>query len=488
MAITFVGSDSDQAGKNQNDLTCAVTHQVDDFGLVYGRADEQSSVPVLSMSAGWTLLDNQNPTSGRDRVEYVWYRKFTSNGTSVNTMSTNVSEEHSMSMHIFRGVDTTTPFDASFIFNSGSNNTTPTNSAITTVTDAATVILLHGATHDDITVAGAPTGYTLGEAVVGSTMDFRIQITAYDLDAGTAGTKTPTAWTHTSSPTSTAEWSVYTLALRPASVTGDQTVNFNFLDQSAVFNPAATTGSVTVGLNALAQTQLFDPTVTATVSVALNALSQTQLFDPTVTVGSVTVALNALSPSQVFDPTVTTGSVTVALNALAQTQLFDPTVTPVQSVALNALAQSQVFDPTVTVGSVTADFNALAQTSLFEPTVTTGGVSQTANLNTLAQTQLFDPTVTVGSVTVASNFLQQTQLFEPSVPPDSATVVPNFLQQTQIFQGNTVNQLSEVFMNHLSGSQVLTPGASRAGGPGGGSSRRSHGHAHATRSLYLDLL
>lgn len=217
--VTFVGSDSAQQGSNTTSITLTLpTHQADDFAVAYGRADEAGTVPVLDIStAGWTLLHNANPTTGRDRVEYVWYRRFTSGSETNPTMTISIAQEHSCSVHVFRNVDTVQPFDALFQFSSNQNDTTPVNPAITTVTDNAAIVLLHGATHDDISVAGVPTtpsGLTLGETILGGTNDHRGQITAYLLDAGTAGTVTPTAWTHTSSPTGTAEWSVYTIALR----------------------------------------------------------------------------------------------------------------------------------------------------------------------------------------------------------------------------------------------------------------------------------
>ena len=224
MAISFVGSDSGSQGANTTGITLTLpTHATDDFGIIYGRIDEVGTVPVLSIgtATGWTLLDNRNPTSGRDRVEYVWYKKFTSASETNPVMNTDTARAHSASVHVFRGVDTATPFDATFQFNSGANDTTPVNPAITPVTANGALILFDGATHNDITVAGlpaTPTGLTLGEVVLSSGNNHRGQYTAYKLDYGAAATITPTAWTHTSSPTGTAEWSVYTIVLRPAAL------------------------------------------------------------------------------------------------------------------------------------------------------------------------------------------------------------------------------------------------------------------------------
>ena len=218
--VTFVGSDADQEGDNTNSITSTLpAHQADDFCLAYGRADEAGTVPVLAISTGgWTLLDNRNPTTGRDRVEYVWYRRFTSGSETDPVMTIDFAEGHSFSTHVFRGVDTVQAFDSKniFFFVDASNNSLPTNPPIDTLTANACVLLYHGATHDDISVAGAPTGYTIGSNIIGSTNDHRGQCTAYDLDVGALGTETPGVWTHTASPTTTAEYSVYTIALRNA--------------------------------------------------------------------------------------------------------------------------------------------------------------------------------------------------------------------------------------------------------------------------------
>lgn len=295
--VTFVGSASAQQGSNTTSITLTLpAHQADDFALAYGRADEAGTVPVLDIStAGWTLLHNANPTSGRDRVEYVWYRRFTSGSEANPTMTISIAQEHSFSVHVFRNVDTVQPFDVTFQFSSGQNDTTPVSPAITTVTDNAAIILFHGATHDDISVAGVPatpSGLTLGETILGGTNDHRGQITAYLLDAGAAGTITPTAWTHTSSPTGTAEWSVYTIALRnlqPVHVTDVDTDEAVGTDQTDVVITGdgfgATQGSGTVEL-------WSDPQGTTQVAQTIDSWSDTSI--------QIDVVQGALSQGTVY--------------------------------------------------------------------------------------------------------------------------------------------------------------------------------------------
>jgi len=219
MTITFVGSDSGEDSGGANITLTLPTHEDEDFGLIYARADEAGTVSVLAVTSasGWTELFSENPTSGRDRVEYMFYKVFTSDSETDPVMTNSTTEEWSASVHVFRNVDPTTPFDTTYQFDSGQNDTTPTNPAITTVSDNAAIVLFQGSTHDDITVAGVPTtptSLTLGETILGGANDHRGQIAAYKLDVGSAATITPTAWTHTSSPTGTAEYTTVTVALR----------------------------------------------------------------------------------------------------------------------------------------------------------------------------------------------------------------------------------------------------------------------------------
>ena len=218
-AITFVDSDVNDAEPGTS-LALSFTCQEDDYALIYARSDEAGTVNVMTINGGgWTGIDNRNPTTGRDRVEYLFGRVMDGTETTV-TVDYTVSEEISASIHIFRGVDTTTPLDVSVVFDAGANNATPTNPAITPTTANGALVLFSGQTVNDVTTPGlptTPTGLSLGETVHGaSTSNHRGQCTAYKLDYGSAATITPTAWTHTVSAPSVAEYSSWTVALRPA--------------------------------------------------------------------------------------------------------------------------------------------------------------------------------------------------------------------------------------------------------------------------------
>lgn len=223
--ITFVGSDiqhTNGATVPFSETLVQPVHQADDFGLIYGFADAQSALPTLSVinAAGWSVLtdvDNLEHSSGRDRINFIATKFYTSSSEADPAVQVaDVNEQMSCSLHVFRGVDTANPLDTSIVISDGADLELPTNPAITTVTDNAAIVLLHGANDNDHNSAGAPAGYTLGASVMGSSITNRQHAVAYLLDAGSAGLKTPGVWTHNVDGANTSDYSVFTLALRPA--------------------------------------------------------------------------------------------------------------------------------------------------------------------------------------------------------------------------------------------------------------------------------
>lgn len=168
---------------------------------------------------GWTQLDYNSDTIGRDRETAIYYKVHDGSETDP-TFTVGGGSPLSCSLLVYSGNDTTTPFDV--VYDSGSHHTagnddtTPTNAAITTATDGAMVVLFHAATHDDISASGVPSGYTLRDELVPGSSHNHKQIFVAELLVASATTETPGAWTHTSSPTNVSEFHTYTLAIRPA--------------------------------------------------------------------------------------------------------------------------------------------------------------------------------------------------------------------------------------------------------------------------------
>lgn len=225
MAITHVGSDQAAEGPgNTNDMTLTLpTHTTDDFGIVLAKADEAGTVPALSVgTAGWTELLQTNETSGRDRVTAVFYKKFT-NGSETNpAVSTDTAENRSCIVHVFRGVDTTDPWASASPFyqiSDGQNDINPDQVDITTDDDNACILLFHSFSHDEHTAGGAPSGYTLGEFVNPSGNSHSGSASAYLLDAGATGAKSPGVWAHSGS-TVQSDWTTVSIALKEQAAGG----------------------------------------------------------------------------------------------------------------------------------------------------------------------------------------------------------------------------------------------------------------------------
>ena len=216
--ITFVGSDSSSEGSNRDtiNLTLPVGHQADDFAIVTSAVANTSNNMDVITALGYTLLYNEESTNGQVMEHWLWYKKLTS-GSEVNpsVSMSGFNREHHATLHVFRGVDTTTPFDAvvEYAFDDLENTPNPTNPAITTVTPNAAIFLIHNPSHNGISVAGTPSGYVLSENEVG--INHREYFTAYLLDAGAAGVKSPPIWGHTTTDSSP-DGAAITLALRPA--------------------------------------------------------------------------------------------------------------------------------------------------------------------------------------------------------------------------------------------------------------------------------
>lgn len=231
--IEYVGGAvNDSSASNTLSLTLP-THQENDFAIVYCRADEAGAIAswTETTAGGWTKLREDNFTEGRDRVEAIFYKKLSASESNP-TFQSSINEQISASVNIFRNVDPDTPFDVTETVLHDQNDPTPPNPAITTVNDNAALIVLNGQTHDDITSAGAPVGFTIATDITGSDKDHRQQIVAYQLDSGAAGLKSIGDWTH-SFNNSVSEYSTYSIALRVAvSATSEVTLEINAINHS----------------------------------------------------------------------------------------------------------------------------------------------------------------------------------------------------------------------------------------------------------------
>ena len=170
------------------------------------------SVDISSYPAGFTEQYNVAPADGR---LYLAYKKM--NGTESGTVSVNFDgdEQHSAIWAVFRGVDTTTPFDVANGAVDSDFGTSPLFDTITTVTDGAWVLShLGAANHNDPGVT-----YDSDQTEIGTTPDiawFSWCGAAYE-ELATAGSNSD--YSGLSLDISTG-WVTMISALRPAAVAG----------------------------------------------------------------------------------------------------------------------------------------------------------------------------------------------------------------------------------------------------------------------------
>lgn len=228
MANSYVGGEHDFAGNMSTGGPLVLPwptiaagdpldHATDDFAIIFAYIDNQATDGPTMDTAGPTEIDVGVETLGRDKGYGLWTWRATSGSMPDVEISHTTTEEGSAAILVFRGIDPTTGFDATQIRAAVENSINQANPAIDTVTDGAALVLLQLLTHNAITAAGEPAGFTLGPVNVNPGQNNRNMATAYDLDAGTAGTKTPGAWTHTGDTQAALSDGVqFTIALRPA--------------------------------------------------------------------------------------------------------------------------------------------------------------------------------------------------------------------------------------------------------------------------------
>lgn len=227
MAITLVGGSYARVGSGSvsvsTDLSSMDTGTIQDGDVaVFTVMVDQNDLTSISQDAGPTLTERHydESTQGRDRAS-AYYAPYVLDGTETTfTFSSpgDTSEEKSILVSVWRGVDPDNPEDVAWVtgshYTEGRNNYNGTPDPITTLTDGAVVVIMQTITHDDITAIGPPSGYSVAIDGTGTSRDHAQQCHVYKTVA-TAGTETPGAFTHTVNNT-VAEAQFRTIALRPA--------------------------------------------------------------------------------------------------------------------------------------------------------------------------------------------------------------------------------------------------------------------------------
>lgn len=176
--------------------------------------------------SGWTRLAEQSTVPGRNFESAILRKVITSASgePSTYTFTNGDSDSRNMCAIIIpvRGADTSTPEDATTTENAGTNNDNPDSPSITTNTDGALVIpvsCLAAASNSGLVTWSAPTGYTIAGPAQNSAGGLYTEEAGAYLVKASAGSTGAISWNNTAND-STAEWHTYTIAVKPATVSG----------------------------------------------------------------------------------------------------------------------------------------------------------------------------------------------------------------------------------------------------------------------------
>ena len=248
MAISLVGSASADAPSGGNPtILLPIATQQDDYVFVFGGHGTSGANAGVSTS-GYT---EETTTSNTNQQVSFSYKKMGASPDATVTCIGDANADHAVAYvaYVLRGVDTSTPIDATTTTATGASGA-PNSPSITTVTNNAAVISFGLSAVDD-SITTAPTGY--GSKVSTAQSDI-VSCTAVGAikSLATAGAENPAAWTSFDS----GEWTAYTVAIRPLvagsfgdgalSATGTATASF----EDGTLKVFAATGTITASFAA----------------------------------------------------------------------------------------------------------------------------------------------------------------------------------------------------------------------------------------------
>lgn len=224
MAITVVGTP--QVGNAINGgnvtLTFSTTPSENDYVVVYGGVGSGST--PAAPGTGYTQI-----ALGGTYKLGVWIKKMSSSpDTSVLCRGDGVASTGvAYGCYVFRGVDTTTPQDATAITASGTS-TNPNGGSITTANNEAWVLVFAGGNVYDAS-PGTVSGYSNQYNSQASDTD-PYTTAAATFEKTTAGAENPAAWSSWGSST----WYAVTVALRPAATGWTNIVKVNGIASTSI--------------------------------------------------------------------------------------------------------------------------------------------------------------------------------------------------------------------------------------------------------------
>jgi hypothetical protein len=263
--ITLVGTNSDESGTTHSLPSGLLENDI----VIVGYSTYHSAYGGSAPPSGWTLISNRNYWGANTTI--VYYKKMGSTPDTTVTMGGPGADYMSVVSMAFRGVDTTTPFDASATDTQASSGM-PNPPAITTVTSGSAIVAFGGIRYDQF-VPTVPSGfddivYDYGGNANSTAMmacDLDSTRTPGAVDPGAFGGGYSDAWTATTIAlkaminTVSFDWddvdnsNVALLDLYPLNLSGSSAATASAIgSQGALFSVVNTAQNVDHGLGAYA--------------------------------------------------------------------------------------------------------------------------------------------------------------------------------------------------------------------------------------------
>lgn len=230
MPITYIDAATDNAA-NGADLSIDVSGLgVAQNDVIYvfasiGHAttDNPSFAVSGDNSGAYTELIEETGTAAVTEQTYVIARQVqgaTPDNTITVTVTSGTSENAVSGVaRIYRGVDTTTPEDATLPSSVSGNNSQPDGPSITTVTDGAFVISFATARSAGSDTPSAPSGYSNVAGINSQDSNTNAYAITAHISKGGAGAEDPGAWSGFTEATFR-PWVTNTVAIRPSTAGG----------------------------------------------------------------------------------------------------------------------------------------------------------------------------------------------------------------------------------------------------------------------------
>lgn len=350
MAISYIGGTTQAFAGTTSTVSVSLTGLTGGFDtapsagdfvvMFYGTGSNVTTGRTLSVSSpsGWTPLTQLLGSDTYDTHFRGFYKVMGSTpDTSVTVSGTgSTSDAGAVVVHVFRGVDETTPLDVAVVTANGFSTSLANPGAITPTTSGAVIL------------AAAATAHVRGVHSFSSPELFNFlsigSDDTYDVSVGvgwtdwTSGAFDPAAFSWSGSNSITNSWAAYTLALRPATgsgvsvdaddiTTGSPALGSPALSQRHVLTAdGIAIGAPVLGAAGLAQGHVLAADGIATGQPILGNLTVTQthiLSATTVTTGTVVLGQPVLSQTHILSlQAVTTGQPSLDQAVFSQIHSF----------------------------------------------------------------------------------------------------------------------------------------------------------------------